>query len=410
MIEKKFLKRYYLIFLVVLIGPFSTSIIIPIFEQLRINFGLSTLAQVSLSISFFMFPYAIFQLFTGIFSDRVNKKLVVIAGFLIFLFGIFIALIAIFLKIYSLYLLALLIEGIGFSFINPTILAILGDITPPSKRGLIMGIYTAATGIGIILGSNLSRLLAQINWFLIFIIFPFIVVILLVLFTFSVKSSEFAMDISTKRDNNNIKEISTFKSIIGDTFTQLREGFNLNIFLIGMCGFFTFFTTITIINTINEQLRISTGTYTESEIITNISLILTLTGITTIIVSPIAGLLIKKIKEFNLMIIGFILMLSILLFPFGKFLYYYVIISIIIHIGYAFIWPALFKITIEINPNKKGINSGIVNMLRFLGYSLVGPFYALLGIPILFYVVFIFNLVSIIIVYILSNRKIGNFG
>ena len=163
MAEKRFLTRYYLIFFSVLTGPFSTSIAIPVFEQLRINFGLSTLAQVSISVSFFMFPYAIFQLFTGSFSDIVNKKLVVLAGFIIFLFGLFMALISIFLKTYVLYLIALLIEGIGFSFINPTILAILGIISPSSKRGLIMGIYTSATGIGIILGSNLSRILAQIN-------------------------------------------------------------------------------------------------------------------------------------------------------------------------------------------------------------------------------------------------------
>ena len=166
----------------------------------------------------------------------------------------------------------------------------------------------------------------------------------------------------------------------------------------------------TLTNTINEQLRISLGTYTESEIITYTSLILTLTGVVSIIVSPIAGILIKKIKEFNLMIFGFILMLLILIFPFGQFFYYFVIISIIIYIGYAFIWPALFKITIEINPNKRGINSGIVNMLRFLGYSLVGPFYALLGIPLLFYIVYMFNLISLIIILILKNRKIGNFS
>ena len=375
---------------------------------MRINFGLSTLAQVSISVSFFIFPYAIFQLFTGSFSDIVNKKLVVLAGFMIFLFGLFMALISIFLKTYVLYLIALLIEGIGFSFINPTILAILGIISPSSKRGLIMGIYTSATGIGIILGSNLSRILAQINWILIFVIFPLIVIVILVLFTISVKSYELTIDNSTKILRSKSKESSIFKTIIDDTFKQLREGLNLNIILIGMCGFFTFFTTITLTNTINEQLRISLGTYTESEIITYTSLILTLTGVVSIIVSPIAGILIKKIKEFNLMIFGFILMLLILIFPFGQFFYYFVIISIIIYIGYAFIWPALFKITIEINPNKRGINSGIVNMLRFLGYSLVGPFYALLGIPLLFYIVYMFNLISLIIILILKNRKIGN--
>lgn len=404
--EKRFLKRYYLIFFSVLAGPFSTSITIPVFEQLRINFGLSTLAQVSISFSFFMFPYAIFQLFTGSFSDIVNKKLVVIGGFIIFIFGLFLALISVFLKTFIIYLIALFIGGIGFSFINPTILAILGTITPESKRGWIMGIYSAAAGVGIILGSNLSRILAKINWVLIFIILPFIIIIILFLFMISVKSNELVLDNSVSIKRNKIKETSTSKSIIGDTFTQLKKGLNWNIFLIGMCGFFTFFTTITLTNTINEQLRISLETYSESEIIDYTSFILILTGITSIIISPIAGILIKNVKELNLMIFGFILMSIILFFPFGQIFYYFVVISIIIYIGYAVIWPALFKITIEINPSKRGINSGIVNMFRFLGYSLVGPFYALVGIPILFYIAFIFDLISISIIIVLKSRKV----
>ena len=143
--------------------------------------------------------------------------------------------------------------------------------------------------------------------------------VILVFFTISVKSYELTIDNSTKILRSKSKESSIFKTIIGDTLKQLKEGLNLNIILIGMCGFFTFFTTITLTNTINEQLRISLGTYTESEIITYTSLILTLTGVVSIIVSPIAGILIKKIKEFNLMIFGFILMLLILIFPFDNF-------------------------------------------------------------------------------------------
>jgi len=353
-----------------------------------------------------MFPYAIFQLFTGSFSDIVNKKLVVLIGFIIFIFGLFLALSSIILKNFLLYLFALLIEGIGFSFINPTILAILGDITPSSKRGLIMGIYSSATGIGIILGSNLARFLALFNWILIFIIFPFIVIIILVLFIFSVKSSELKLGDSTKMDMEGIKRISTVKKIFGKTFKQLKEGLNLHILLIGMCGFFTFLTTITLTNTLNHQLRISLGTYTEPEIIANTSLILTLTGVTSIILGPIAGILIKKTKELNLMIFGFILMSLILFFPFGQSFDYIMLMSIVIYVGYAFIWPPLFKITVEINPSKRGINSGIVNMLRFLGYSLVGPFYTLLGIPILYIIVFEFNLISMIIIIVLKNRKL----
>ncbi len=405
MSENKFLMRYYLIFFSVVMGPFSTSISIPIFEQLRVNFGLNSLAQVSVAIFFYMFPFAIFQLFTGSFSDIVSKKLVVIAGFTIFIIGQFTILTSIIMKNFILYLLGFLIQGLGYSFINPTVLAILGILSPKSKRGLIMGIYTSVPGIGIILGSNLSRFFASFSWTLIFIIFPLIVILFLIFFIIATKKSQLVGQKPLELNLEDPNKDHSYKNIFFMTLSQLKTSLNLKIILIGLCGLFTFFTTITITNTINEQLRISLESMEELEIISLVNLILTFTGIISIIMGPITGVFLKRIKEFNMMVIGFAIMLLIIIFSVGNSVFYFLLISTLIYIGSTFIWPALFKITIEIDPDKRGINSGITNMFRFLGYSLVGPFYALLGIPIIYYLVFIFNLVAIINIIIIKKLK-----
>jgi len=105
--NESFPKRYYLIFLSTVLGPLSTNSLVPIFEQLRLWFGLSSIALVTLAVSFYIFPFAILQLFAGTYSDIVDKKKVVIIGYLIFLFALFLNLTAVLIKNYSLFLIAI---------------------------------------------------------------------------------------------------------------------------------------------------------------------------------------------------------------------------------------------------------------------------------------------------------------
>ena len=149
--ENVFYKRYYLIFFSAIIGPLSTNFLIPLFEELRVNFGLSLIAFVALAISFYIFPFAIFQLFAGTFSDVMDKKKVVGIGYIIFITGLLTSLAAVFLRNYYLFLFAFLLQGIGFSFINPTILAILNIVTPEKKKGFIFGLYNSSAGVGVAL-------------------------------------------------------------------------------------------------------------------------------------------------------------------------------------------------------------------------------------------------------------------
>jgi len=403
--KEKFTKRNYLIFFSTILGPFSSNIIIPIFEQLRLNFGLSSLGHVSISIFFFMFPFAIFQLFSGSLSDFVNKKKVASMGFLIFIIGLFITLLSIIIKNFILYLATLIIQGIGFSFINPTVLAILGEITPKSKRGVIMGIFSSAPGIGVIFGSTLSRLIVPFGWELIFIVIPIIAICFFLFFILSLRNTPLEVDKSFATKNNHSNEKENFSSIISSTFSQIKNNFDLKIILYGFFGFFTFFTTISIASTLNEQLRITFVNMEELEIISYVSIILSITGVISIIMGLVSGYLLKKIPEQYMIIMGFVFLLSIIGFPMSNEIFHFFLVSILIYIGGAFVFPALFKITIELDPSKKGINSGIITMFQFLGYSIVSLFYFLVGIPILYFICFAFNIIAIINGFMIRRQK-----
>jgi len=408
--EKAFRNRYYLIFISALLGPLTTNSLIPIFEQLRINFGLSLIAQVSLTISFYILPFAVFQLFAGTFSDVIDKKLAVGIGYIIFTAGLFLSLMAVFAQNFLLFLIAFLIQGIGFSFINPTVLAILNIITPEPKKGMVMGLYNSTAGAGVALGGFLSslaiNLISPAFWYFIFVLNPIITILAFISFLFALKNCE-ALVCKTY-DLGVLKEDSEklgARELIKATLLQLKEGLNIVIFLLGIVGFFAFFTVITLTNTLNEQIRISLVNLTNEEVINYVSLILTINGLISVALSPITGNLLKKINPTIMLGAGFLLMLTVVFLPFGTSIVHYMLFSFLIYIGSALVWPALFKAAMDIDVKKSGTNSAIINSLRFLGYALVSPFYLLIGIPIIFYFVFFCDIITMGIIVYLKKFK-----
>lgn len=401
-----FRKRYYLIFFSSVLGPLATNALVPLFEQLRTHFELSSVSLISLAFFVYMFPFSIIQLFTGTFSDIIDKRKVVLGGYFIFILGIFISLSSILLKRYYLFLLAFFFQGLGFSFINPTILAISSIITPKEKEGLIMGIFNSSAGLGVSGGALLAGFLANYNWRLLFVLNPIITIISLILFAFSVRNCEALVCRSYELEENNSKVpkkaiISSFKKFK----IQLKENLTSDILLMGIIGFICFFAVITMTNTLNEQMNQNIESLSDIEIANIVSLILTVNGFISITVSPITGALLKRINPISMILIGIVLLFSIILLPFSISIIMFIIVSLVIYLGSTFIWPALFQKSMNINPEAKGTNSAIINSLRFLGYSMVGAFYVILGIPLLYYCTLILIMLIFSIMIIKKRRE-----
>jgi MFS family permease len=398
--EEKFLTKYYLIFFSTILGPLTTNSLVPIFEELRINFGLNSIALISLAISIYTFPFAIFQLFTGAFSDVVDKIKVVTLGFMLFTSGLILTLIAVLMKLFYWFLIGFLIQGIGFAFINPTILAILSIISPERKKGVIMGLYNSSAGIGISLGVFLSGFLASyfLMWRLLFVLNPIIAILALILFLSALKNCEVLV---CKSYESTIGKSSSHKdSKIITTLNQIKTNLKVPVISLGLIGFICFFIVITLTNTLNEQIRNSLSNLNNQEIIFYVSLILTINGIISIVLSPITGLMLRKINPSIMMTIGFIFMIAIIFMPFVNNIIWYMLISFLIYIGSAFIWPALFQETMDLNSETKGTNSAILNSFRFIGYSVVGIFYLLLGIPGIYFIAMLLNILGILIIVV----------
>lgn len=396
--EKKFKNRYYLVLISSVLGPLSTNSLVPVFEQLRINYYLISVSFISLAFFVYMFPFAIIQLFAGSFSDIVDRKKVVYVGYLVFLLGLSLTLVSIFLRIYPIFLVGFLFQGIGFSFINPTILAILSIITPEEREGLMMGLYNSSAGIGVSGGAFISGLLANINWRILFIVNPIITILSLILFIYALRNCETL--VCRTYESNHSTNIKSFKLKLKELYYQIRKNFKMNILLLGLLGFFCFFAVITLTNTLNDQIRINISGLSQIEITNFVSLILTINGLISIGISPFSGYILNKVNPLLMIGIGFILIFAMIGMPIAYSIPMFMIISFTIYLGSAFIWPALFKESMNLNPNARGTNSAIINSLRFLGYSMVGVFYTLFDIPFIYYLVLIFLAISLgIIIY-----------
>jgi MFS family permease len=412
----EFRKRYYLIFLSSILGPLTTNALVPIFEQLRLNFNLSSIAVISLAITFYILPFAIFQLFAGTFSDIVDKKKVILLGYVIFISGLFVTLIAVLIKHLYLFLIAFLFLGIGFSFVNPTILAILNVISPEKKKGLLMGLYNSTGSIGVSMGALLSGLFASSfsnGRIFIFILNPILAIVFFVLFKISLRNCEPLICKPFDVEKSDLSQIEKSNSKFIATLRQLKAGFNVKIFLLGVIGLLCFFSVIALTNTLSEQMKMSMKETSEREIIFYVSLILAVNGLISVILSPIAGMGLRKINPFLMMGIGFAFMVPIIFLSSGESFLDFLIINILAYVGSALVWPALFKVSMEVDPRKSGTISAIINSLRFIGYSMVGPFYFLFGIPVIYYFVLLFNILAILIIIIMKilkyNKEISNF-
>ena len=89
------------------------------------------MVMMSFSLTFFMIPFAALQLVSGPLSDLWDRRKTLITGLMVFIAGHLTR--ALSLSIHF-FLAGRVIQGLGFAFVNPVALAIIGDRVPASGR------------------------------------------------------------------------------------------------------------------------------------------------------------------------------------------------------------------------------------------------------------------------------------
>ncbi len=361
-------RRHLIIFIGAALGPLGGNAVVTILTELQSSFNIDA-AFAALSISFFMIPFAIFQLFSGPISDLYDRNKTVVIGFLFYAIG---SLICAFSIDFTIFLSARVIQGLGFALISPVSVAILGDITPFKSRGMAMGWFGTAITTGIATGPLLGGFLAKL-WQWAFILFFILSIVIAVAFWLIFRKQVYNFKNnginSSLNENDIVKNDSKNVSSMQEVFNQLKIGFNTrNVIIISITGFFIFFSYIGVITFLTNALEIPPF-YFKPDVV---GIIIASSGFSGIITSPFAGAAVDRFGRPRTACIGMLIsMLALFTLTISNSFFLFIILFIILGCGNAIIWAALTTLSVEVlEKHARGTSSSIFNFARFFGYAI----------------------------------------
>jgi len=356
-------------------GPFSGNMIMPMFKVLKNEFQVE-IFMLSLSITLYMVPFSVFQLFAGFISDLfLGKKRTMSVGLAVYCLGTF--LIALSDNIWT-FIASRLIQGVGNALISPILMATIGDIYPREIRGRIMGLMAISTTLGGSFGPLVGGYFALVNWRIGYFLLAFLSGLYFFLLQFLLpKGSKSSRKVGVM--------LNQVKSIV----------FNFNVIMLCLLGFILFFSRISFYTYFSDYLSmppLNLG----SDVI---GMYISATGVGGIISGFIAGYLIDRIGRRITGLLGFVFYILILSLFFTP-IWYTCIFVIMLLMGFAstMVFTSINTLVVEISPENRGIVTSIYGFIRFLGYALA---------PIIAYPIYKYALIHGVLMLSISALVLG---
>ncbi len=349
--------RRFAIYTGAFIGPLASNAVLALVPELKASFNAGT-PEVLLSITFFMLPFAVFSLFTGALSDVLGRSKVLRIGFVVYAIGCLVTALAP--ELFTFYL-SRAVQGVGFAFLQPVLVALLGDIVPGEKKGVAMGLFTGATTAGISLGPLFAGMFSMIDWRL---TFWFIAII------------SFALALLQKGKN---EPGIVAKEWVRSVLLRIGRAWRLRpVVLLSITGF------MQVLCYIGNQAFVSNRLSEPPLLITSggIGVILAAAGLIGLLASRVAGELIIKMGLFRSAALGFLIMAaSLVLMLASDTALLYAIALAIFAIGSAIAWASQLTLAVEFSSELRGTVSSLFTSAGFLGGSLAavvlsGPYLA----------------------------------
>ncbi len=386
----------FVIFLLFLLGPLTGNIINVLFRVLSSDFQVSP-DNILNAIPAFMFPFAITQLFSGAISDIKGRIPVLIFGLILFAIAMLIAVLSFSLEMY---IIANVIGGIGFGFINPVLIALITDITSPPNIPKKLGYLGASANLGVGIGPLIASQMILIGWQSIYVLFIIITCFCLIYF------------ITAKRPPQKIPEESGIRIILSQIS---RESRRFTIILMILSAFLIAHTYLAINIWTSKTLA-------QSHVIneTLIGIVLGLAGVGAAITGVITGNLIKRKGVGIPLLTGSLILfcsLAILLVigdinnP-EKFIFL-ALGWILAGFSGGILFTTITYYSQVLSPERRGVLAGLLTAGYFTGIALVpitlAPFsnaFGILGVYIAILVASVIFIIVMVLLYILAKHVI----
>jgi MFS family permease len=147
------------------LGPFGGGAIAVLFPQLRDAFDATT-GEVAAAIPAYFVPFAAFQLVSGTIGERLGRRRVVRAGYVVYGITTLAAAVA---PTIGLFIVARAASGTANAFLTPLLLAGLAEVVPRGSLGRAVGTFAAVQTSAIALAPAVGGLLGEVDWRLAFI-------------------------------------------------------------------------------------------------------------------------------------------------------------------------------------------------------------------------------------------------
>jgi len=354
-------KKELAVYIAAFTGPLAGNAVLALVGTLSVEWSV-TRTDVLISIPAFMVPFALIQLFSGTVAEAYERRTAVTAGLLVYIVG---SLACGAVNSLAPFLLARVVQGVGYAFVNPVLVAVLSDVAGGSRQGTAMGFYGSWTSAGVASGPFLAGALAEVNWRLAFVAIALLAFLVLIL-----------INMVLERDDK-----PKTRAPIRAALRQLASvAANRDVALLSGSGFLAFFAFGGVISFVSVYLASPSLDLDASEI----GVVISLSGLVGIFTSPLAGRSVDKIGPRCCVSVGFLVTagMAIALSQAQSYTHFLLLLPVM-GAGTGFIWSSLLTMLMRIGPSMKATSSSVFNSSRFTGYAvspiLLTPLYDIAG-------------------------------
>ncbi|MDL2269915.1 MFS transporter [Desulfosarcina sp. OttesenSCG-928-A07] len=332
-------------------GGFGIVAILPAMAGLwDVAFG-----RISIAITYYMVPFIVIQIFSGAIAQIFDTRKTLLFGFGLYAAGSVCAGLA---GSFSLFLVFRVVQGVGAGFLAPIVMALIGELVHERHLGRAIGLLGVAYTAGITLGPYISGMIeVRLGW-------PWFFFFLTAL---SLSSGIFYFFTSRASGRASRKQESAGQGSLLDVFPVLKKASREpGVAPISFSAFCLFFGYIGIMTFTADVLKTQFGLPSDK-----VGAILSITGLSGIVVSPIAGALGDRVGRKAVFLSGcLIAMLAISLMAWIPYSFYSrLMLFLLLGTGSATAWTSLNTLAVNISPSLRQPVTSLYNAIKFSGYA-----------------------------------------
>ena len=355
------LKRLLPIYLGAIIGPMGGVGIITLLPVLCRHFDIS-IQWASLTITLYMVPYVVFQLFSGSIAQVFDTRRTLLFGFGTYALGSLLSGLSFNLPTL---ICARFLQGFGAAFIAPLVLALVGEMVQPKQIGKAMGILGVMYTTGVTMGPLISGVLeVSLGWPWFFF--------LLTAFSFSIGVFYW---VTSREEAITAEKTGKFS----DALALVKRAYSHhNVKFLSFSAFSLFLGYIGLMTFVADYLKVTYSLPSDQT-----GLILSMTGFAGIVAAPIAGILGDRRGRIPIahlgggIMIAAVLGLAVVEYSYWK----YLLLFALFGAGSATAWTSLNTLAVEVVPDLRKPVASVYNCFKFSGYALSPLILSLLYIP-----------------------------